>query len=333
MDSTAVSKRISWVDWAKAFFIYLMVVGHLFPAQWQYNLIYAFHMPAFFFISGYLYHEHNWKRTCLSFGVPLVAFSGIHLLFYIGKHFLKGDLDLSNFVLRFLAPFWQEDYPGIDYVYLFGGCWFLIVLFFCRLLMGDIKLFGFIRNYAWVTLGILLVYLTIEPYILPDNPLLKYKVYRIIPSLPFILMGYLLKAKLDFSRFSWPLVILMLIFFVVISEFQGKANILEYEFGTTYPLFFINALLGILILGFLCSKLKPSHLIEAVSTGTMLILAFQWECFWFIKAVISKTGFGFINDYTWLAPWLIALLTIAILYYPIIFCIKYCPILLGKVKK
>ena len=47
-------QRFHWIDWAKVILIYLMVVGHCFPIKWQYNLIYAFHMPAFFFISGFL---------------------------------------------------------------------------------------------------------------------------------------------------------------------------------------------------------------------------------------------------------------------------------------
>ena len=32
-------------------------------------------MPAFFVISGFLYHEHNWRPTLKSFGIPLVVFS------------------------------------------------------------------------------------------------------------------------------------------------------------------------------------------------------------------------------------------------------------------
>lgn len=62
-----VAKRIIWIDWAKAILIYLMVVGHCLPVKWQGTLIYAFHMPAFFVISGYLYKPHHWLKTLKSF--------------------------------------------------------------------------------------------------------------------------------------------------------------------------------------------------------------------------------------------------------------------------
>lgn len=56
-------KRLNWVDWAKTFGIFLVVFGHSFnpsSSEWSWelellNLIYSFHMPLFFFLSGYLF--------------------------------------------------------------------------------------------------------------------------------------------------------------------------------------------------------------------------------------------------------------------------------------
>ena len=67
--------RIEWLDSLKGFAIFLVVVGHvvlgylragIFPEyQWSlqltHDLIYSFHMPLFFLISGFLY-KLTWSK-------------------------------------------------------------------------------------------------------------------------------------------------------------------------------------------------------------------------------------------------------------------------------
>ena len=52
-------QRINWIDWSKVFAIYLVVLGHLVQRTgielYIFYFIYLFHMPFFFFISGYLF--------------------------------------------------------------------------------------------------------------------------------------------------------------------------------------------------------------------------------------------------------------------------------------
>ncbi|MFC2529769.1 acyltransferase family protein, partial [Segatella oris] len=51
-------QRINWIDWSKVFAIYLVALGHLLGNTgmegYLHNCIYFFHMPFFFFVSGYL---------------------------------------------------------------------------------------------------------------------------------------------------------------------------------------------------------------------------------------------------------------------------------------
>lgn len=68
--------RIEWLDSLKGFAIFLVVVGHvvlgyikadIFPQfynelQYIYAIIYSFHMPLFFLISGYLY-KFTWSKN------------------------------------------------------------------------------------------------------------------------------------------------------------------------------------------------------------------------------------------------------------------------------
>lgn len=52
-----INKRIEWIDVLRGFTILLVLLGHNNPPFIKY--IYGFHMPLFFIISGYLYHDYR----------------------------------------------------------------------------------------------------------------------------------------------------------------------------------------------------------------------------------------------------------------------------------
>lgn len=53
-------ERINWIDWAKAISILLVVMGHSnYSCGAVGNLIFLFHMPFFFFLSGYLFNANK----------------------------------------------------------------------------------------------------------------------------------------------------------------------------------------------------------------------------------------------------------------------------------
>lgn len=51
----AVRQRIDWIDTAKGLCMILVIVGHTLPyGNLMRNFIFSFHMPAFFFLTGYI---------------------------------------------------------------------------------------------------------------------------------------------------------------------------------------------------------------------------------------------------------------------------------------
>lgn len=59
--------RYDWVDIAKGFGIILMVFGHIVECKLVYNWISSFHMPLFFFLSGYVFNtDKNAKDFIIS---------------------------------------------------------------------------------------------------------------------------------------------------------------------------------------------------------------------------------------------------------------------------
>lgn len=332
MDKSA--QRVVWIDWAKAILIYLMVVGHCFPVAWENQLIYAFHMPAFFIISGYLYHPHHWWKTLKSFLVPIFFFSVVNFVIYAVPKLVKGTFSTINIAARIFLPFWggNEAIPEDQVIYCFPGVWFIIALLLCRLFMGDIKCFSWVTRYKYYVLGALLLFLTLEPFVIHNNLLLPYKFYRFIPSMPFVLFGYCLRDRLDLSKISYQIVLLMVFAFVGITFLNGYSNILNYQFGYSYSIFFIGACIGSLVLYYLCSKLKKNPIIQVFSMGTMLILAMNFNLKIFLNIIFDKLSLGALATDKYLYPWILGLLIMAICYYPIKWLLNNYPLLLGKVK-
>jgi fucose 4-O-acetylase-like acetyltransferase len=324
-------QRIVWIDWAKTILIYLMVVGHCLPVEWQSTLIYAFHMPAFFVISGYLYHQHHWKKTVKTLVIPVVFFSMINMVIYTVPKVIKGSFSTEHLIERVLVPFWG---PGSllsdEYIILFPGVWFIIALLLGRLLMGDFTIMSWVSRYWKIVFIVLISFLSIEPYFFPHNPLHFYKWYLVIPSLPFILLGYGMRNKMKLNGFKPWMVILLFMLFIVISLGYGRAEILNCQYGNSYLVYFLNAVVGSVVLFYVCRMFPKRSTIEILSKGTLLVMAFNFVLHTYICALLSKIGLeAFAND-IFIAPWIIALLIMIICYYPIKWLLNHYPSLLGK---
>ena len=174
--------RIAWVDWVKALSIFFVVVGHVGSESLR-PFVYAFHVPAFFVISGYLYKKVWWLQTFLSFAVPVLCFSV--LWFLLSLSLLHFDLSEAWATNTWFVYKLDETRP------MFTGLWFLEVLFVGRLLLGDAG-FDFIKkNYKVFSLiavlfSVLIDVLSIE---------LNWYISRIIQCFPFLGLGLYLKEK------------------------------------------------------------------------------------------------------------------------------------------
>ena len=97
-------KRENWIDWSKTILIWLMVLGHAGLGGLPREFIYAFHMPAFFIISGYLYKPHNWFKTLKGFGIPILFFSVINLCYVVLKSEMQGESILNSSLIQRITP-------------------------------------------------------------------------------------------------------------------------------------------------------------------------------------------------------------------------------------
>lgn len=79
-------KRVcNYLDIARVISIYAVVLGHFYPFVGLDNLvgrqiIYAFHMPFFFLLSGYLWRSSSLKKLCYSLLLPYILYNAISII-------------------------------------------------------------------------------------------------------------------------------------------------------------------------------------------------------------------------------------------------------------
>lgn len=280
-------------DIAKGIAIILMVLGHSGCPNYLNSLIYSFHMPCFFFISGYLLKEQHFmdkmnfvRRKFNGIYIPFIKWSLIFLVFhniFTILHLYDNTYHLVDFkfkVFQILTMTGTEQ--------LLGGFWFLkellyasIIGFFCIYClesfgMKERKKILFTLPIAFVLLAYLL---SIAPFKIPT-----------IGSKTMLACGYYtLGYAIRVSKFKLPtLSIIPLIFFLAPLPFlfSGSMDVS----GTDIIIYFISSLLGCGIILCFSDMLSKSHLVTSalsqIGQSTLYILIFHFISFKLVSYIV-----------------------------------------------
>lgn len=154
--------RLVWIDQAKAYGMFLVYYGHFTEqlarfgnpsATLQYKLIYSFHMPLFFVLSGYVYKDKQEsfsaisKRLALTRLVPVLFFNGLALLMTVADELASGtfqiDLLINGVGLMLMG------HPPFNWI-----TWFLVCLFTVELINYGVQ--KYIHTTAHTAIAIVL---------------------------------------------------------------------------------------------------------------------------------------------------------------------------------
>lgn len=197
-------ERISWIDYAKAIGIYLVVLGHLSLPQIGSDFIYSFHMPLFFLLAGVTFKTSYdtitfLKKKFYALVVPYFCFSLILFIYWllIGRHY---GADVANGSSTTVLQAIQHIFYGFRNSIYPSPLWFLTCLFVCEIL------FYFILKQKSIILitieiGILLTAgLTLQILGTEYGPRLIWNVDLACYYLLFVALGYVLQKK-NFFQF------------------------------------------------------------------------------------------------------------------------------------
>jgi len=316
--SYTTAQRLPYIDTAKAICIFLMVVGHSSINNILSDYIYSFHMPAFFIISGILYKPHSALKTIKAFSVPVFVFSTINLfiLFLIGEVHTT-DISFSLLVREFLQ------YRHGMVLTLFKGVWFIWVLVAMRFLFCFLPILRKERTYYICASFFCVFYMTFVNYLIDIDTLFRgYYIGYMIPSLPFYCFGFFLKDNHWSPRdLSSKHIVMLLATAIIMPLINGHFDIYNNVWGYNYLLSAAIAIFSTIFLFWFSSKIPHSKFTESISKGTLVVLGTHWPILC-ILARILPSSLEFVYPF----------IVIIVCYYIIIFCDKFCPILLGKEK-
>lgn len=124
-------KRLEYIDKAKGILISLMVIGHIWQSGFVFQAIYAFHMPAFFAISGILMaYTESYRKPYLKYVKSRIFAYGIPFLFIE----LLGCL--TDIVRNGVTLNWKGYlYNTLTFNFNDPNLWFLVNLFLIELLV------------------------------------------------------------------------------------------------------------------------------------------------------------------------------------------------------
>lgn len=143
--------RIPWVDIAKGIAIILMIVGHELPQDRLRVLIFSFHMPLFFILSGYTARPvHEWSRLWSTtkkmfwriwvLATLMIICFGLELCIF--KH-----VPIKNIIVSTAISVIKGSNGGYSFA---GVMWFLYVYFWARILFDFLQIVIKPRYLGWV---------------------------------------------------------------------------------------------------------------------------------------------------------------------------------------
>ena len=284
--TSAAINRVPWIDICRGFGITLVLYGHLITLESQRYLIYAFHMPLFFFLSGLVFKPvHN--KTMQSIVVknfkqlliPYFFFAVFTYLFAVLTN-PKPDLTPGGIAWQLFGILYGS---GSDGMLGFNVVlWFLPCLFITRLTFALItrrvtqtKILGLILL-LFGTIGYTLSILT--PWIK-----LPFGLEIALTGIVFFGLGYLWKTRKYALAALRPYRLFIALLAIGITYFAATAN---YHIGgnqidlranryNNVFLFYTASLGGILALTMISQLIRANKVLEYIGRNSMVIFAWH----------------------------------------------------------
>ncbi len=240
--------RIAYIDDIKGFGILCVVVGHC--SSFANSFIFLFHMPLFFFISGFLF-KYKEPKEFISNKIKrlLLPYSIYLFIIYTIEMFISRDVSFVKLTNAFVLG--GQYLTGMTGVFWFTTClFFTLVLYnFSQYIRTKILLF-------LVLLSLVLAYLNqfYFNYFIPWN--LNVTLFAIV----FFYLGNRFKARIAEIKFNFPVVFSLLLL--------GSIALIVYNFPsltldmkkTNYGVPILSLMLGVICIFSVFMIFKNLHL-------------------------------------------------------------------------
>ncbi|UKK51722.1 acyltransferase family protein [Prevotella sp. E13-17] len=322
----------NWIDWMKVIGMFTIIWGHCFPVLFS-DFLYAFSVPLFFFISGYLsrYEPDKgvfWKKIFQRLLVPYLILSVLKA----APHLFSEDAPWS--LLAIMTGFHTlHDVMGC------GKLWFVYTLIIIKVIT---QLTRYSRNSRYVLLVVSLVVGMVCQSYYPDG--MSWAVANTFLSLPWFLLGYEYKCLQWDTKLTdalqeksvWlkgMLTLLLMISLYGVSMVNGRVRMYEAGYGENIFLFLLGGAIGILAIRIISEMLGRyrSTALSLLSIGTIVILAYHQDInHSILKLIRQQEWTPLLEDAATFACSLVTLLV----FIPINYVVShYLPFIIGNRKQ
>jgi len=328
-------KRKEFIDIAKGIGIILVILGHLnISGQYSRNIIYAFHMPFFFVLSGAFSHTNIgfkqyfvkiFKRLYIPFVVFLVIDTFIGLLIAILKGTNIFSVLLNGIYSLIGFKFNTYNLP----------LWFLFVLFIIQMAYFWVNKSKILKIIV-VVLGCLIVMTS------KNIEYIKGCLYIIaIPCFSFYILGdtlkkYIISISEKVNEYTCKYLVISSLFLGILAFCSIKNGIVEmikYSYGN-WGLFFINALAGtylLLVISAFLTRFKViSKSLSFLGRNSIVILVTHYYiCRIILPKVMADLGL-YQYLYSYITQGIVLVLVICLMVPTILFANRHLGIIFGK---
>lgn len=274
------NKRITWLDAARGYGILLVIYAHVDSYSFWRGIIYTFHMPLFFFLSGYVFSRKESFRQFLTGKVKRL----IVPYFCLGIPMIFFDVYWQNRkrVVKLPVDWLKGEFLSLLEQKRLWTLWYTACLFFLTLLFY--VLVRWIRNEKILAVVVVLLMLSGLAYYRMGGQALYWNVDACLTALPFFYVGYLCRQKKILEKYVFPLRwrwILALVSLTVMLgclqinlRFSGMhLEMYERQYGIE-PVTYLGAFAGILFVILISQKLD-GRAIRYIGENSMIYYAWH----------------------------------------------------------
>ncbi len=276
------SKRLDWLDSYRGILISMVILGHMYPMLPFFEIIkemfLSMRMPAFFYISGYLFSKkytdftYFFKRRFRSIVIPYFIFLFLTFLFWDTIFFIfNKDIMISNQILAMFYGISSGDMLTAS------SLWFVLALFITEIY------FFFIKNYTNNDIVVLMILILLVFIGYAVNTNLDFRIPWgadvALFAVGFYGLGYLTKKYDLINKIlradilsGIPKIIIIILLVVCSIYFSFSKAIFE-----NYLYMYLGAFSGIIALIFISeiNMIKKNNILQYLGKNTYIILAFH----------------------------------------------------------
>lgn len=315
--------RLEWIDWMKAFGIYLIVLGHFYNVGEKF--IYVFHVPLFFVISGFLNKKEVdghlfWKKLWYNLAVPMLIMAVINFAYHSILQFFNGSFSPTD-------VYWFVRNVAFGMASGFDSLWFVYTLMLLKIIFQYCLSRKMFYSLSVVMMVLAYVYTHSDLSGLPFFLNEPNAVIDVCTAYPFFALGVLLcnyKQMINALNNKVLLIAAFVCGLLVVAlccTYNGYVGMYSCNYGGNIFLFLIGGVAGtVMIWGLSVLFGCAPMVVTIISRGTIIILGLQ--------KILIDLVWAFVAPSVWDVVFAALIL---LLFIPFIIATEqYFPLMAGK---